>query len=70
MPFLLSVDESKLGQVAKDGAGVAMELMRGLSTHIIKELLFNRAPCNCGKGGRVGENDKESQEGAAVPMES
>ena len=44
--------------------------MRGLSTHIIKELLFNRAPCSHSGEDAHGGNGKASPTGAAVPMES
>ena len=53
--------------MARDGAGVAMEVIRGLSTHIIKELLVNRAPCAYGKHDT---SENGAGNGAAVPMES
>ncbi len=66
-------EESKLEQIARDGSGVGMELMRGLSTHIIKNLLFNRAPCGCGgangaSGGGADSSGNHKQ--GEVPMES
>jgi len=69
-------EESKLEQIARDGSMVGMELMRGLSTHIIKNLLFNRTPCGCasngaghasGGGAEIGNNSSKQGE---VPMES
>lgn len=71
-------EESKLEQIARDGSMVGMELMRGLSTHIIKNLLFNRAPCGCGSnndgagGGAGGINDEigNCSKQGEVPMES
>ena len=44
-------DESKLEQVAQDGAGVGMELMRGMSSLVLKELLFNHRCHNHVHGG-------------------
>ena len=61
--------------MAKDGASIAMELTRGLSTHIIKELLFNRGQCGCGRNGKEAQKATGISNGAtaavvAVPMES
>jgi COP9 signalosome complex subunit 5 len=66
-------EESKLEQIARDSSMVGMELMRGLSTHIIKNLLFNRTPCRCGSmngDGGVHDNIGNSSKQGEVPMES
>ena len=77
LPADMKKEESKLEQIARDGAGVGIDLMRGLSTHIIKNLLFNRTPCGCGTSGSaggggengLGKNLNLSKQGE-VPMES
>lgn len=51
-------EESKLEQVVRDTARLATEQVKGLSTQVIKTLLFNRR-CGCGPG-----------EAAAEPMET
>ncbi len=39
------VEEGKVDQASRDATGTALELIKGLSSHIVKELLFNRATC-------------------------
>ena len=38
-------EEGKVDQAARDATGVALELIKGLSSQMVKELLFNRAQC-------------------------
>ena len=73
--FVLPVDKKKedsnLEQAAVDGGGVATELIKGLATQVVKELLFNRhACCGGGKGGGgVGGVGAPASAGGGEPME-
>lgn len=50
-------------QAARDAAGIALELIKGLSSHIVKELLFNRASCkgHQGSGSAAADMDVETK---------
>ena len=63
-------EEGKLEAVVRDTARVAAEQIKGLSTQVIKELLFNRR-CRCGgQAAAAAQGGGAPVGGAPTPMES